>query len=143
MSELVRRRLVIEGGTPALDVDIKAFKPIPEEGIAAAAQVMRTGRTFRYGPRQPEHSEVSNFEREFASLLGDMGSEVHLFEVVDQILPGMEPEAAKVLNRELRKKGVKVRAGIAVGPPQPRDDSVVVPFGDDAVEVSQSANGSG
>ncbi len=72
---------------------------------------------------------------EFASLLGDMGTEVHLFEVVDQLLPGMEPEAAKVLNRELRKKGVKVRTGIGVDAPELREDTILVPFGDDSVEV--------
>jgi dihydrolipoamide dehydrogenase len=64
-----------------------------------------------------------------------MGSEVHLFEMMDQILPGMEPEAAKVLGRELRKKGVTVRAGIGVDPARVGPDGVVVPFGDDAVEV--------
>ena len=72
---------------------------------------------------------------EFASLLGDMGSEVHLFEVADQILPGMEPEAAKVLDRELRHKGVTVRAAAAVDPARIGHDSVVVPFGGDSVEV--------
>jgi dihydrolipoamide dehydrogenase len=72
---------------------------------------------------------------EFASLLGDMDAEVHLFEVVDQVLPGMEPEAAKVLNRELRKKGVTVRTGIGVGAPVVGGSSVKVPFGDDAVDV--------
>ncbi len=72
---------------------------------------------------------------EFASLLGDLGSEVHLFEIFDQILPGMEPEAAKVLHRELRKKGVEIRTGVGVEPARVEDHGVVVPFGDDAVEV--------
>lgn len=72
---------------------------------------------------------------EFASFLGDMGTEVHLFEVMDQILPGMEPEASKVLGRAFRRSGVKVYAGQAVGPAQVGDAGVVVPYGDQSVEV--------
>ena len=72
---------------------------------------------------------------EFASLLTDMGSEVHVFEALDQLLPGTEPEAVKVLDRAFRKKKVKVRTSTMVGPPQLRENSVVVPFGDESVEV--------
>lgn len=72
---------------------------------------------------------------EFASLLADLGSAVHLFEMFDQVLPGMEPEAAKVLARALKKKGVEIRTGIQVGPAVVGDDAVTVPFGDGAVEV--------
>lgn len=72
---------------------------------------------------------------EFASLLSDMGSEVHVFEALDQILPGTEPDAVKVLERALKKKGVKIHTSTMVGPAQPGADTVVVPFGDDSVEV--------
>ena len=72
---------------------------------------------------------------EFASFLADLGSEVHVFEMLDQLLPGMEPEAAKALGRAFRKAGVKARTGVSVGPPQFTDGSVTVPVGDDSVEV--------
>lgn len=72
---------------------------------------------------------------EFAALLGETGSEVHLFEMLDQVVPGAEPEAAKVLSREFKKKGVKVRTGVAVDPAEVHEDRVVVPFDGDAVEV--------
>jgi dihydrolipoamide dehydrogenase len=72
---------------------------------------------------------------EFASLLADVGSEVHLFEMEDQVLPGMEPEAAKALSRALKKKGVKIHTSTAVGPAEISGSTVSVPFGDDAVEV--------
>jgi len=74
---------------------------------------------------------------EFASLLGDTGSEVHLFEMLDQVMPGAEPEAAKTLNREFKKKGIKVRTGVGVGPAEVHDDRVVVPFDGDYVEVDK------
>ncbi len=74
---------------------------------------------------------------EFASLLGDAGSEVHLFEMLDQVVPGAEPEAAKTLTRELKKKGVKVRTGVGVGPAEVHGNRVVVPFDGDYVEVDK------
>ncbi len=71
---------------------------------------------------------------EFASMLADLGSEVHVFEMLDQIIPGSDPEAAKMLQRQLQKRGVKFYLGAGVGEPT-LGDSVRVPFGDDAVEV--------
>jgi dihydrolipoamide dehydrogenase len=72
---------------------------------------------------------------EFASLLGDFGSEVHLFEALDQILPGTDPDAVKVLGRAFRKKGVKAKTGVMVGAPTITDAGVNIPVGDDVVEV--------
>lgn len=72
---------------------------------------------------------------EFASMLGDLGSEVHLFEVEDQILPGMEPEATKVLDRELRKKGVEIHTSTRIDPARVAENAVVVPFGEQELET--------
>ncbi len=72
---------------------------------------------------------------EFASMLADVGSEVYLFEALDQIIPGMEPAAAKTLGRAFRKKGIKVKTGVQVGAPNLSGPSVVVPVGNESVEV--------
>ena len=72
---------------------------------------------------------------EFASMLADVGSEVHLFEALDQIIPGMEPEAAKALGRAFRKKRIDVKTGIQVGAPSVSHAGVAVPVGDETVEV--------
>ncbi len=74
---------------------------------------------------------------EFALILGSTGSEVHLFEMLDQVIPGAEPEAAKSLAREMKKKGIKIRTGVGVGPAEVGDDRVVVPFEGDSVEVDK------
>ncbi|MDJ0663265.1 MAG: dihydrolipoyl dehydrogenase [Acidimicrobiia bacterium] len=74
---------------------------------------------------------------EFALILGSTGSEVHLFEMLDQVIPGAEPEAAKALAREMKKKGVKIRTGVGVGPAEVGDERVVVPFEGDYVEVDK------
>ena len=72
---------------------------------------------------------------EFASFLSDLGTRVHLFEVLPQILPGMEPEAAKVMHRELSARGVEIRTGTAVGPAAASAGGVVVPYEGGEVEV--------
>lgn len=71
---------------------------------------------------------------EFASFLIDVGSEVHVFEVMDQIIPGSDAEAAKQLQRQLQKRGVKFHIGVGVDAPK-IGDTVVVPFGEENVDV--------
>jgi dihydrolipoamide dehydrogenase len=71
---------------------------------------------------------------EFASFLVDVGTEVHVFEVMDQIIPGSDAEAAKQLQRQLQKRGVKFHVGVAVDAPKV-DETVVVPFGEESAEV--------
>jgi len=72
---------------------------------------------------------------EFASLLADFGSEVHLFEALDQLLPGMDPDAVKALDRAFRKKKVNANTSTMVGPPEFSDNGVVINHGDKSVEV--------
>jgi dihydrolipoamide dehydrogenase len=72
---------------------------------------------------------------EFASFLAEVGTEVHMFEMEDQLVPGMEPEAAKILARAFRRRKIKMNLGVAVGPARLNDNSVTVPFGDDSVDV--------
>ncbi len=54
---------------------------------------------------------------EFASLLADVGSEVVVFEMMDQILPGFEPGAARDLQKQLERRGVSflLGAGAKIG----------------------------
>jgi dihydrolipoamide dehydrogenase len=71
---------------------------------------------------------------EFASFLVDVGSEVHVFEMMDQIVPGTDADTAKALQRQLQKRGVKFHIGVAVEPAEV-GESVVIPVGDEKVEV--------
>lgn len=72
---------------------------------------------------------------EFASLLADVGSEVYLFELLDQVVPGADADASKELAKNLKRHGVKIHTSTQVGPPQRTDGGVVVPYGDKSVEV--------
>jgi len=72
---------------------------------------------------------------EFASFLAEIGTEVHLFEMEEQLVPGMEPEAAKVLAREFRKRKIATHLGVGVGPAKVSVSGVTVPYRDESVEV--------
>jgi dihydrolipoamide dehydrogenase len=74
---------------------------------------------------------------EFASFLADVGAEVHVFEMMDQIVPDSDADAAKQLQRELQKRGVKFHIGDSVGAPVMgvMGESVSIPFGDESFEV--------
>jgi dihydrolipoamide dehydrogenase len=72
---------------------------------------------------------------EFASFLADVGSTVHLFEVLEQVVPGMEPEAARILDRALKGRGVDIHTGTAVQAPTITHEGVTVPFEGGSVDV--------
>ena len=72
---------------------------------------------------------------EFASMLIDLGSEVTVFEMMDDILPGMDAPAARELQKQMKRKGVKFHTSTAVTGAQVGDSGVRVSYGDDAVDV--------
>jgi len=72
---------------------------------------------------------------EFASMLADFGSEVHVFDVAPQLLPGTDADAVKVLLREFKKKKVKVHTDTSVSAPKIVDGGVRLSYGDASVEV--------
>ena len=51
---------------------------------------------------------------EFASLLSDIGSDVTLVEALPRILPGVDVEAADVVARSFRKRGVSLHTSVRV-----------------------------
>lgn len=72
---------------------------------------------------------------EFASLLADVGSKVHVFEMMDQIIPGSDAESAKMLQRLLGRRGIEFHVGVGVGPAEKSASGVVIPAGEERVEV--------
>lgn len=51
---------------------------------------------------------------EFASMLGDMGSEVTMIEALPRILSTVDPELASVVARSFKKRGVDVQEGARI-----------------------------
>jgi dihydrolipoamide dehydrogenase len=79
---------------------------------------------------------------EFASMLSDMGSQVTVLEVLPKILPGVDKDAAQVVERSFKKRGIEVRTGVKVTGHEPSDGGTVVnieggdPIKTDVVVVS-------
>lgn len=79
---------------------------------------------------------------EFAGFFNSIGSEVHLFETQEQILPGYDSDCSKVLAREFKKKKVKVNTKCEVTSVEVQaDDTVKVTYtgkkGDESVVVDR------
>lgn len=53
-----------------LDIDLATPEPIPDEGIAAATELLRSGRLFRYAEAGGTPGEAAAWEQEFAAYLG-------------------------------------------------------------------------
>jgi dihydrolipoyl dehydrogenase len=65
---------------------------------------------------------------EFASFLGDVGSEVTVLEALPQILTGVDKDAADVVVRAFKKRGIKVVADVKVNGAERNGDGVVVRY---------------
>ena len=69
---------------------------------------------------------------EFASALADLGVQVTILEFLPQILTGCDKDAADVVARSFKKRGIDVRTGVEVKGHQPTADGkqTVVTFGE-------------
>ena len=69
---------------------------------------------------------------EFASMMGDLGTEVTVLEALPNILTGCDAEVAKAVRRSFRKRGIEVHTGVTVHGHEPRPDrsGTVVSFGE-------------
>ena len=65
---------------------------------------------------------------EFASFLGDVGSEVTVLEALPQILTGVDKDAADVVVKAFKKRGIKVQTGVKVTGADRNGDGVLVRY---------------
>jgi dihydrolipoamide dehydrogenase len=74
---------------------------------------------------------------EFASTFADLGSEVTILEGLPKILPGLDADLAKVVEKSFKKKKITIRTGVMVKGHTPNAfGGTTVSFGDDeSVEV--------
>jgi dihydrolipoamide dehydrogenase len=74
---------------------------------------------------------------EFASTFADLGSEVTILEGLPKILPGLDADVTKVVEKSFKKKKIAIRTGVMVKGHTPNGSGgTTVAFGDDeSVEV--------
>jgi dihydrolipoamide dehydrogenase len=132
--ETTEEKQVVEGGAVILATGSHA-RTIPGYDFDGV-KVVSSDHALDW-PKRPDRVAIIGggvIGCEFASFLVDVGAEVHVFEVMDQILPGSDSEAAKQLQRQLQKRGVKFHIGVGVDAPR-IGETVIVPFGEEKVEV--------
>jgi dihydrolipoamide dehydrogenase len=67
---------------------------------------------------------------EFASMFADLGVQVTVLEALPKLLPGCDEDVANVVVRSFQKRGITVRAGVAVHGHEPGESGTTVRFGD-------------
>jgi dihydrolipoamide dehydrogenase len=67
---------------------------------------------------------------EIASAYGRMGTQVHLFEALDRVLPTEDADISKAAGRGLSKQNIEIHTGTLVENVQTSDSSVTCTFGD-------------
>ncbi|MGQ0742912.1 MAG: FAD-dependent oxidoreductase [Acidimicrobiales bacterium] len=67
---------------------------------------------------------------EFASMLGDLGTEVVLLETAPSLLPGADPAVVEVLRTSFRRRGIIVHTGVKVHGHRPGPEGTQVVFGE-------------
>jgi dihydrolipoamide dehydrogenase len=72
---------------------------------------------------------------EIASAYARLGSEVHLFEGLDRVLPSEDPDICKLVERGLKKQGINVHTKTLVENVQPGPDSVTFTAGGEEITV--------
>jgi dihydrolipoamide dehydrogenase len=72
---------------------------------------------------------------EFASMLVDLGSQVHVFELEKQLIPGGDTDASRQLMRQLSRRGVEFYLKTGVEPAEITDEGVKVSFRNNSVDV--------
>ncbi len=67
---------------------------------------------------------------EFASMMTDLGTEVTVLEAMPKIIPGVDPAAARIVERSLKARGIDIRTGVMVSGQEVVDGATRVSFGD-------------
>jgi dihydrolipoamide dehydrogenase len=72
---------------------------------------------------------------EIASAYARLGSETHLFEILDRVLPAEDADISKVVGRGLSRQGVTVHTSTGIEKVVSTDDGVSFGFGGEQVDV--------
>jgi dihydrolipoamide dehydrogenase len=72
---------------------------------------------------------------EFASLLADLGTKVTILEALPKILPGLDMDVTKVIEKSFKKRGIDIRTDVMVEGHSPTGSGTTVQAGADPVDV--------
>ncbi|MFN0091911.1 MAG: dihydrolipoyl dehydrogenase [Acidimicrobiales bacterium] len=67
---------------------------------------------------------------EFASMMADLGVQVTILEALPKILPGCDADAANMVVRSFKRRGIDIKTGVQVAGHTPNGRGTVVRYGD-------------
>ena len=109
--------------------------PIP--GVGFGGRVVNTWGAWSL-PEQPRRIAVVGCGAsgaELASAYSRFGTEVLIFEAIDQILPAEDPDVSAVVQQRFRDEGIEISTGTPVRNVEPGPDSVTFTYGDKSATV--------
>ena len=140
-SLLPDRRVRISGGASG-DVEItgthialaSGSKPRTLPGFEVDGRIVLTSDEFLDLDHVPGRAVVIGggaIGCEFASTMADLGTQVTILEALPKILPGCDPDAAKIVERSFAKRNITIRTGVPVTGHTPTGQGdTVVHFGE-------------
>jgi dihydrolipoyl dehydrogenase len=72
---------------------------------------------------------------EFASLLADLGTKVTILEALPKILPGLDKDLTKVIEKSFKGRGIEIRTGVMVEGHSPSGSGTTVTAGGEGLDV--------
>ena len=72
---------------------------------------------------------------EFASLLADLGTKVTILEALPKILPGLDKDVTKVIEKSFKRRGIDIRTDVKVEGHSPTGSSTTVQAGGEGLDV--------
>ena len=72
---------------------------------------------------------------EFASLLSDLGTKVTILEALPKILPGLDKDLTKVIEKSFKKRGIDIRTDVKVEGHSPTGSGTTVQAGGEGLDV--------
>ena len=130
------RRVTVSGGASG-DVELTADAvvlapgslPRTLPGFDVDGRIVMTSDEVLSMPEVPKRAVIVGggvIGCEFASMMSDLGSEVTILEALPKILPGLDGDITKVVERSFTKRGIDIRTGVKVTGHTPRDDGTAV-----------------
>jgi dihydrolipoamide dehydrogenase len=130
------RRVAVSGGESG-DIEVTADAvvlapgslPRTLPGFEVDGRTVMTSDEVLSMPEVPKRAVIVGggvIGCEFASMMSDLGAEVTILEALPKILPGLDADITKVVERSFKKRGIDIRTGVKVTGHTPGDGSTSI-----------------
>ena len=139
------KKVSVSGGSSgdvelAGDAIILAPGSVPRTlpGFDVDGKIVMTSDEFLSIPQLPKSAAIIGggvIGCEFASLLADLGTKVTILEALPKILPGLDKDVTKVIEKSFKKRGIDIRTDMKVEGHSPSGSGTTVQAGGEAYDV--------